>query len=141
MTNTGYKLVQLPLNTSILAPPPYSKCYPIGEVVEADPSTVGLMVFESLPAAVDFHAMCGVSCTGTTGITYYNNWVILKVEYDSSDVVVVDYISRYLDSGSLSVFYLDKTLSEVTGLIPPPLGTVCCKKLRVISELKGEPQP
>lgn len=138
MIHTGYKLVQLPLNTSILAPLPYSKCYPIGEVVEAGPSTIGLMIFESLTTIIDFRDMCGVSRTDITSITYYNDWAILKVEYDSNDVVVVDCISRYLDSESLSLFYLDKTLSDVTSLIPPPLGTVCCKKLRVISELKGE---
>lgn len=129
MIHTGYKLVRLPLNISIMAPPPYSKRYPMGEVVEADPNTLGLMLFESLVLAIDFIDGYNSNITST--------WAVLEVEYDSNDIIIVDYISFYLDLDSLNAFYL-KSKPYTNLLQCPPLGTLCCKKLKVISELKGE---
>lgn len=130
MIHTGYKIVQLPLNTSIMAPLPYTKCYPVGEVVEADSGTLGLMIFESLTLAMRFYMA-----------NEPTSWAVLIVEYDSNNVLNTDFICRYRDCESLSLFYLDIVHPDIGTISIPPLGTICCKKLRVISELKGEPQP
>lgn len=131
MIRTGYKIARLPLYTSLFVPPPYCKVYPIGEIVTAASQTLGLMVFSPLAAANDFY---NYSSRWSGGL-----WTILEIEYDTNDVIIADYVSLYFELDSLTEFYRDLNQEVSTSWcakLVPPLGTVCCSKLKVIREIK-----
>lgn len=126
MTKTGYKFVKKSTYSSIFVQTPYSRTYIPGTIVEARPNTIGLMILSSIELANAFGSLFTY--------TFAKNLTLLEVEYDSNEVNIVDYICGYQDYESLQFFYTRslKTNLEANILVTIPMGTVCCKKLKVI---------
>lgn len=125
----GYKLVRMPLYTSLLAEGHYTVHYTPGTIVSAVPGTVGLMIFRDQESASAFLTSYSLSYGARTGI------ITLEIEYTESSILPVDVISQYCDESALLCFYGLSLLESLPIARSLPMGTVCCTSVTVLKEV------
>jgi len=114
----AYKLIKRESGGSVYAGGDYLMIYEIGKVVRAPKGTLGIFCFVDLKSARDFHGTCSL----------HN---ILEVTANRRDIIKVNSICIYQSGEGLSKFYR----GIYCGMMKPPRGTICFKKIRVLRYL------
>jgi len=108
---------------SIIAAGTYKLNYKVGETVERVDGTLGLMVFDTLDHTYQFI---------DTWKTPYNIFTV-----ETYNEYIVKRIAFFCSEAHLDRFYSGDTPSSRSIIWNcPPIGTICCEKVKVLEQIK-----
>lgn len=115
-----WKVVNLDRTSCSVSNRTYKLKYEVGSIVESDPDTLGIFVFNNIENATSF--------LKSMEDVHKRSYKIIEVE-TLEEELEPEFISRFVDRTSIRNFF---RLYHSLGA-RAPIGTICCKMVKVLT--------